>query len=72
MPTQIGDARRLDFDAQSFDLCRTERVLMYVDQPEQVLDEMLRVLRPGGMLAFFEFDYEAMIVDAPDRRSPDA
>lgn len=67
MPTQIGDARRLDFDAQSFDLCRTERVLMYVDQPEQVLDEMLRVLRPGGMLAFFEFDYEAMIVDAPDR-----
>ena len=41
--------------------------LMYVDQPEQALDEMLRVLRPGGMLAFFEFDYEAMIVDAPDR-----
>lgn len=45
---------------------RTERVLMYVDHPQQALDEMLRVLRPGGMFAFFEFDYEGIVVDAPD------
>jgi ubiquinone/menaquinone biosynthesis C-methylase UbiE len=64
---QVGDARYLDFAAQSFDLCLTERVLMYVDHPEQALDEMLRVLRPGGMFALYEFDYEGMIVDAPDR-----
>jgi hypothetical protein len=28
---------------------------------------MLRVLRPGGMLACVEFDYEGIVVDAPDR-----
>ena len=64
---RTGDARHLDFDAHSFDLCCTERVLMYVDQPEQALNEMLRVLRPRGMFAFFEFDYEEIVVDNPNR-----
>jgi SAM-dependent methyltransferase len=64
---RIGDARQLDLDSQSFDVCRTERVLMYVDHPEQVLDEMLRVLRPGGALTLFEFDYDGIVVDAPDQ-----
>ena len=57
----------IDFETQSFDVCRTERVLMYVDDPERALDEMFRVLRPSGMFAFFEFDYEGIVVDAPDR-----
>ena len=64
---RVGDARHLDFETQSFDVCRTERVLMYVDDPERALDEMFRVLRPSGMFAFFEFDYEGIVVDAPDR-----
>jgi ubiquinone/menaquinone biosynthesis C-methylase UbiE len=64
---QVGDARHLDFESRSFDLCRTERVLMYLDDPERALDEMFRVLRPNGMFAFFEFDYEGILVDAPDR-----
>lgn len=64
---RIGDARQLDLASQSFDVCRTERVLMYVDHPEQVLDEMLRVLRPGGAVTLFEFDYDGIVVDAPDQ-----
>jgi ubiquinone/menaquinone biosynthesis C-methylase UbiE len=64
---RLGDARQLDLASQSFDVCRTERVLMYVDHPEQVLDEMIRVLRPGGALALFEFDYDGIVVDAPDQ-----
>lgn len=64
---RVGDARHLDFASQSFDVCRTERVLMYVEEPEQALDEMLRVLRPSGLLAVFEFDYDGIVVDAPDR-----
>ena len=64
---QVGDAQHLDFASQSFDVCRTERVLMYMDQPHQALNEMLRVLRPGGMFAFFEFDYEGIVVDAADQ-----
>jgi ubiquinone/menaquinone biosynthesis C-methylase UbiE len=64
---QLGAAERLTFPDQSFDVCRTERVLMYVEQPDQVLDEMVRVLRPAGALVLYEFDYDGMVVDAPDR-----
>lgn len=64
---QVGDAQHLDFASQSFDICRTERVLMFVNDPQRAVEEMLRVLRPGGMFAFFEFDYEGIVVDAPDR-----
>jgi len=64
---RIGDAQKLDLAAQSFDVCRTERVLMYVERPEQVLDEILRVLRPGGTVMLFEFDYDGIVVDAPDQ-----
>jgi len=64
---QVGDARRLDFATDAFDLCRVERVLMYLDRPDTAVDEMLRVLRPGGHVALFEFDYDCIVVDAPDQ-----
>jgi len=63
----VGDARHLDFDDDEFDLCRVERVLMYIDRPEAAVDEMLRVLRPGGHVALFEFDYDCIVVDAPEQ-----
>jgi ubiquinone/menaquinone biosynthesis C-methylase UbiE len=63
----VGNAQRLIFPEHSFDVCRTERVLMYIEQPQQVLDEMVRVLRPGGALILFEFDYDGMVVDSPEQ-----
>jgi ubiquinone/menaquinone biosynthesis C-methylase UbiE len=64
---QVGDAVHLELPDNSFDLCRTERMLMYLDQPGQGLDELVRVLRPGGALVIFEFDYDAIIFDSPDK-----
>jgi ubiquinone/menaquinone biosynthesis C-methylase UbiE len=64
---QVGDAYHLPFPAHNFDICRTERMLMYLDHPHQVLDEMVRVLRPRGFLLIFEFDYEGIVVDALDQ-----
>jgi ubiquinone/menaquinone biosynthesis C-methylase UbiE len=64
---QVGDACRLDHPDDHFDLCRIERVLMYIETPERALDEMIRVLRPGGHFALFEFDYDCIVVDAPDK-----
>jgi ubiquinone/menaquinone biosynthesis C-methylase UbiE len=57
----------MEFPAHAFDVCRTERVLMYLDQPEQALDGTVRVVRPGGALLCFELDYEGIIVDASDQ-----
>ncbi|HEY0739488.1 MAG TPA: methyltransferase domain-containing protein [Herpetosiphonaceae bacterium] len=64
---KVGDAQQLDLPDQSVDLCWTERVLMYVENPEQALDEMIRVLKPGGQLIIFDFDYDATIIDVKNR-----
>lgn len=47
-----------------FDVIRTARVLMYLRDPVfgQVLDSLIRLLRPGGRLVAFELDYGAIIL----------
>lgn len=62
----VMDARQLDFPDGAFDVCRTERVLRYIQQPELALREMVRVTRPGGRVVVFDFDSDVSIVDAPD------
>lgn len=61
-----ADLGELDLPDACFDIVRTERVLMYVPDPEldAVVDELVRVLRPGGRLVLFELDYGATILAA--------
>ena len=59
-----SDVTALDLPDASFDAVRTERVLMYLadDELEHALDELARVIRPGGRIALFELDYGATIL----------
>jgi ubiquinone/menaquinone biosynthesis C-methylase UbiE len=60
-----GDAQHLTFPDASFDRCRTERMLMHLDDPEQALAEMVRVVRPGGKVVVFDFDWDTLFIDSP-------
>ncbi|MEG1720571.1 MAG: methyltransferase domain-containing protein [Pseudoflavonifractor sp.] len=44
----LGDAAHLDFPDNSFALVAISNTLHHIEQYDPVLDEMLRVLRPGG------------------------
>jgi ubiquinone/menaquinone biosynthesis C-methylase UbiE len=54
---QEGDGRALPLGAQSFDVAVVNTTLCHVPQPELLLAEAFRVLRPGGWLAVFDGDY---------------
>jgi SAM-dependent methyltransferase len=43
-----ADARHLPFEDESFDYVYSHGVLHHCDEPQQVVSEMMRVLRPGG------------------------
>lgn len=60
-----ADAHRLPFEAGSIDRARTDRVLMHVAEPGAVLGEFYRVLRPAGLLALAEPDFDTLAVDHP-------
>lgn len=44
----IMDAARLEFPDNAFDYCVISHVLTVVDNPGRVMDEVHRVVRPGG------------------------
>lgn len=49
-----AEAERLPFPESCFDMVTCQTVLIHVADPEVVITEMLRVLRPGGLLALAE------------------
>jgi ubiquinone/menaquinone biosynthesis C-methylase UbiE len=61
-----GDAHDLQFANDSFDRCRTDRVLQHVDDPSKVLSEMLRVLKAGGRATVSEPDWGTLVIDSAD------
>jgi SAM-dependent methyltransferase len=63
----LADGHRLPFRDRCFDGGWADRVLQHVADPEQVLDEMLRVLRPGGRIVLADPDYDTQALDIGDR-----
>jgi len=51
----LGRAERLPFADEAFDAVTFTYLLRYVDDPASTLNELARVLRPGGTLANQEF-----------------
>jgi sterol 24-C-methyltransferase len=54
---QIGDYHKLDFPDEAFDGVYTMETLVHASDPEKVLSEFRRVLRPGGRLVMFEYSH---------------
>src|SRR5881409_3370257 len=63
---RTADAHALPFDGGAFDAAWTERVLVHVTDPAQVVREMIRVVRPGGTVVIAEADYHAYVIDSLD------
>ena len=62
-----GDGLRLPFPPASFDVTLAVTVLLHVPAGDRILDEMMRVTRPGGRVAVLDQDYGTFVLDVPDR-----
>jgi SAM-dependent methyltransferase len=60
-----ADARGTDLPAATFDLATARLVLVNVPQPEQLVAEMVRLVRPGGIVALHESDSTTQRCDPP-------
>ncbi len=50
---QVGDAHDLPQGDDEFDIVTLHTLISHVDNPQQVLREARRVVRPGGTVAIF-------------------
>jgi len=63
---QVADALAPPFEANTFDVSRTETVLQHLANPRHSVTEMVRVTRPGGRVAALTFDVATQFLDHPD------
>ncbi|KAJ6601182.1 UbiE family methyltransferase [Mycena vulgaris] len=56
----LGDVLALGFPDNSFDIVHAHQVLQHVADPVRALREMVRVAKPGGIVAVRDTDFSAM------------
>jgi ubiquinone/menaquinone biosynthesis C-methylase UbiE len=62
-----ADVHHLPFADASFDRCHARNVFEVVEDPRRALEEMIRVLRPGGIIVIPAPDYGSLTLDGSDR-----
>jgi ubiquinone/menaquinone biosynthesis C-methylase UbiE len=64
-----GNVQALPFADGSLDACRAARLLEHLPTAELALAEMVRVVRPSGRVVVFDFDWDTMVIDHPDKQT---
>lgn len=62
-----ADGRELPFENDRFDLAFISTVLVHAAEPERIVREMARVVRPGGVVALLDQDFETAVLYPGDR-----
>jgi|SRR5271157_1003741 len=62
-----GRAEALPFPLASFDGALAARLFLHVSNPNTILRELARVVRPGGKLVVMDWDFDTVAVDHSNR-----
>ncbi len=58
---EVGDAQNLPVDPAAYDAAVSGLVLNFVPEPLHMVAEMARVVRPGGIVALYVWDYAGLM-----------
>ncbi|KAB1912732.1 methyltransferase domain-containing protein [Micromonospora sp. AMSO31t] len=64
----VADAHHLPFLSRSFHGAWADRTLQHVADPRAAIEELVRVVRPGGRVVLADPDYDTQVLDIADQR----
>ena len=64
----VGDAEKLPYPDQYFDAAFATRLLIYVDNPQQSIKELRRVVKKKGRIILADWDFDTIVVDHSNRQ----
>lgn len=62
----VAEAESIPFSSGYFDMCRADRVMQHLPNPERALQEMVRVVKPGGRVLVVDRDWGMVTIDTTD------
>ena len=62
----VGDVHALPFPNHTFDRSLANTTFQHLVDPQRALAQMVRVTRPGGLIAVADQDWETLVIDAAD------
>lgn len=63
---QVGDAQAVDLPDASYDLILAHTLVSHVPDPDAVIKETARLVRPGGTVVIFDGDYATLTFGTDD------
>ncbi len=63
---QAGDSRSLDLSDNSFDAVVAHTLISHLPDPDTLIEEMMRLVSPGGYIGIFDGDYASLTFSHPD------
>jgi ubiquinone/menaquinone biosynthesis C-methylase UbiE len=63
----VGNLRQLPFAEETFTRCRIDRVLQHVPEPWIAISELVRVLKPEGILLAYDNDWGTFSITSQDK-----
>lgn len=57
-----GNIYNLDFLDNTFDRATSSALFQHLKRPEEALHEVVRVIKPGGLISIFEHDWKTLII----------
>jgi len=64
---ETGNAEALPYSDGAFDGSFASRMLLHAADPDLIVHQLARVVRPGGRVVLMDWDFETVVVDHPDR-----
>ncbi len=63
---RVGDSRSLDLDDDSYDAVIAHTLISHLPDPNKLIEEMMRLAKPGGFVVIFDGDYASLTYSHPD------